>query len=413
MFRYQNLCDLLNMDMKVVDLNKLKQEASDIRFPKFYNSIITQLLIKLVKSKYFRYFFDTVIFLNSLFVAFDLNYYRQIELGVLVLFMIEISMKIYAFNLKNFLSKYWNSFDVLIVGSSFVFISVGLWLQSTTVVGYGELVIILRVLRLSKWLKKVNRFNIVVRTITNLLPYISLYSILMLLLFYAYSVIGMTLFRNLITPEIIGNDCTIIKTILNRTSSFSITTPTKMRYCELNFNTLPSSFMVLFDMMVVNQWHVIADNFETVSGSRFSRVYFVSFHLICVIVLLNIFTAFVLEAFILEYLNTSGIGLTISEQNSDLKRKIAQLGLECKSSILNLLSINESDQLDADHDQFDYQTKPDADSNEDENLDSRHRNNFSVISLSPQSNLRVLIRENRTVEQLLFRMFRDEISKQL
>ena len=80
---------------KIVDLNKLKQEAdNNIKFPKFYNSNITQLLIKLVKSKYFRYFFDTIIFLNALYIAFDLNVYRSIEFSILVLFIIEINMKI-------------------------------------------------------------------------------------------------------------------------------------------------------------------------------------------------------------------------------------------------------------------------------------------------------------------------------
>lgn len=103
--------------------------------------------------------------------------------------------------------------------------------------------------------------------------------------------------------------------------------------------------------------------------------------------------------------------MTINEQNTELKRRIAQLGLECKSSILNLLSINETDQLDADHDQFDQIKQPNC--TEDGNLDCRQVANFSIISLEPQSSLRILIRENRTVDELLFRMyFRDEISKQ-
>ena len=417
---YQNIIDLLNMNMKVIDLDKLKNEANDVKFPKLYNSVLSKLLIKLVKSKYFRYFFDTIIFLNSVHVAFDFGYFQQVELIILFLFMIEIWMKIYTFNLKNFLNKYWNIFDTLVISSSFILIAIGLLFNLKSITNYGELIIILRVLRLSKWLKKIDRFNLVVRTIINILPYISLYSILMFLLFYAFSIIGMQLFRNLITPEIINNDCTITKTILNRTSSISITSSIKMRYCDLNFNTLPSSFVVLFDMMVVNQWHQIADNFEIVAGTKFTRLYFVTFHLICVIVLLNFFTAFVLEAFILEYIN--GTGQANSEQNKDLKKKITQLGIDCKSSILNLVSastglqtsINEFDQLDADHDlHFEFSSFKQNEFNEDNNLDGMIKQNFSVISLSPDSNLRVLIKENRTVEELLLRMFRDELSKKI
>lgn len=429
---YQNLCDLLNMDMEVIDLSKLRAQSNSVRFPKLYNSILSKLVINLVKSKYFRYFFDTLILLNALFVAFDLNYYQQIEIGLLVLFMIELALKIYTFGLKSFMAKYFNIFDCLVIGSSFLLIVFGLWLHSNAMINYGELIILSRIIRLCKWLKKIDRFNIVVRTITNLLPYISLYSILLLLLFYAYSIIGMQLFRNLITPEIINNDCTIIKTILNKTSSFTITT--KMKYCDLNFNTLSSSFITLFNLMVVNSWHMVADNYEVVVGSKFTRLYFVSFHLICVLVLLNIFTAFVLEAFILEYLNTSGFGES-GEKNSELKKKIAQLGLECQQSILNLVSasngfqerntnltlnqligLNELDQLDADHDLYEYSynlKQQNLTNLNEDNLDCIGKQNFSVITLSSESNFRVLIKENRTVEQLLFKMFKEELSKQI
>lgn len=404
---------------KVIDLNKLKSETNSVRFPKLYNSTLSKVLVNLVKSKYFRYFFDTIIFLNALFIAFDLNYYRQVELGILFVFMVEICMKIWTFNLKNFLNKYWNIFDSLIISLSFLLISIGLWFDLQSLVSYGELIIILRVLRLSKWLKKIDRFNVIVRTITNLMPYITLYLVLIFLLFYAFSIIGMQLFRNSISPEIIANDCTIIKTVINKTSSTTITTPTKMRYCELNFNSLLNSFIALFELTMPS-WHQIADNFE-ITTSKFARLFFVCFNL-CVIILGNIFCAFILEYF---YLNTSATGLlTSGEQNSDLKKKIAQLGLECKASILNLVSasagfassLNEFDQLDADHEQFEYNFKP-SDSGED-TVDGGgvvKKNDFSVISLSPESNLMVMVIRERPLctSELLIRMYREELNRQI
>ena len=73
------------------------------------------------------------------------------------------------------------------------------------------------------------------------------------------------------------------------------------RYCSSNFNNLVSSFVVLFELMVVNQWHVIADGYVLVTGTEWTKLYFLSFHIVTVTCVLNIFIAFVLEAFILEY----------------------------------------------------------------------------------------------------------------
>jgi hypothetical protein len=58
---------------------------------------------------------------------------------------------------------------------------------------------------------------------------------------------------------------------------------------------LARGFVVLFDLLVVNQWHVMTEGFVLALGSRWVRLYFVAFHLTTVIVVLNIFTAFVLE----------------------------------------------------------------------------------------------------------------------
>jgi hypothetical protein len=66
-------------------------------------------------------------------------------------------------------------------------------------------------------------------------------------------------------------------------------------YCANNFNNLGRAFVVLFDLLVVNQWHVLTEGFVVAAASRWVRLYFVAFHLTTVIVVLNIFTAFVLE----------------------------------------------------------------------------------------------------------------------
>jgi len=92
------------------------------------------------------------------------------------------------------------------------------------------------------------------------------------------------------------------------------------RYCNNNFNNIMRAFKVLFDLMVVNQWHVITQGYVRVTN-KYARLYFLSFHLLCVIVVLNIFVAFILEAFMLEYSFTHGKVETV------ISKKIEEKGI--------------------------------------------------------------------------------------
>lgn len=131
--------------------------------------------------------------------------------------------------------------------------------------------------------------------------------------------------------------------------------------------------------------------------TKWTRLYFVSFHLTCVLVVLNIFTAFVLEAFILEYTNVNG-GYN---KRSSILQRLEQMGLNCaakrKASISN--SVPDEDLIDADHDVIDdggtsqFYTHPDA-----------------CVMLSDSADMQIIVKEKKSVEVLLMRMFENEIN---
>ena len=60
----------------------------------------------------------------------------------------------------------------------------------------------------------------------------------------------------------------------------------RLQYCANNFNSLPNALAVLLELMVVNQWHVIAEGFAAVT-TKWARLYFVAFHLCCVVIVLK------------------------------------------------------------------------------------------------------------------------------
>ena len=66
-------------------------------------------------------------------------------------------------------------------------------------------------------------------------------------------------------------------------------------------NDILATFKILFDCLVVNDWHVFADGYAIVAGTRWARLYFVAFHILSVLVVMSIVIAFILEAFIMQW----------------------------------------------------------------------------------------------------------------
>jgi len=155
--------------------------------------------------------------------------------------------------------------------------------------------------------------------------------------------------------------------------------------------------------MAVNQWHVLAKGHVLVT-TKAARLYFFSFHFLCVTLILNIFSAFVIEAFILEYSVTSQ--QDGKQPLSSLQQRIAAIGLaygkteKTKSNTAeDKEELLEEDFMDADHKLEDIQ--PDI------NLEASELPNFST-----QTGMRFrLTSRTRSVMGLLEKMFENDLEK--
>ena len=72
-------------------------------------------------------------------------------------------------------------------------------------------------------------------------------------------------------------------------------------YYANNFNDISSGFVVCFELLVVNNWFIIADGFVAVANPVIARLFFVSVYVFGVLVCLNIVIAFAIEAFNIEH----------------------------------------------------------------------------------------------------------------
>ncbi|NXC33480.1 TPC1 protein, partial [Campylorhamphus procurvoides] len=94
------------------------------------------------------------------------------------------------------------------------------------------------------------------------------------------------------------------------------------KYCKNNFNNFASSLIVLMELTVVNQWHdILCGPTWTHVTVQPAKLYFIAFHIVMVIIIVNIFVSFILEAFFVEY------SLEKSEVETAIEQKIQELGM--------------------------------------------------------------------------------------
>ncbi|XP_023107666.1 two pore calcium channel protein 1-like isoform X3 [Felis catus] len=181
-----------------------------------------------------------------------------------------------------------------------------------------DIVLILRILRLLRIIVSIQRFRVIVTTLINIGPTILTFGGLVLVVYYVFAIIGMEAFHGKVRfsdPNFTSPDALVCGNPALKDSAFA-----RDRYCKNNFNDLASSFIVLMELTVVNQWHVLAGGFALVTHQA-AKLYFIGFHIVVVILIVNIFIAFILEAFFVAY------SLEKSEVETAIEKKIQELGV--------------------------------------------------------------------------------------
>ena len=293
---FYKITELLSSDIKVVFGRRTWLENN---IPWLYNSTISCYLRFSVEHIAFTIIYDILIFANA--VALSIKTAPAfLESTFLVLFNIEIALKLYTFGPKRFSSSAWNVYDCLVIWSASIF-SLILGVEKLTdskntelSLVFFDMVLTLRVLRLIKLLTSIPQLNLIISTIMQIIPSMGSYALLLLLFFYSYAIVGMEMFAGKIIPTPLNSSIANCGNDLLAGSQF-----VEENYCIMTFNSVWYSMVVLWTLTLVNQWHILADGFVRVTN-KWSRLYFLSFHVLVVLIILNIFLAFVIEAFMLQ-----------------------------------------------------------------------------------------------------------------
>uniref|UniRef100_A0A3Q1K6T2 Ion transport domain-containing protein n=1 Tax=Anabas testudineus TaxID=64144 RepID=A0A3Q1K6T2_ANATE len=356
---FVQLADLLNIE--VITLKSRPHPLQSL-CPAFYLSAPSRLLCRLVEHRAFVIVYDLIILVNAVFIGLDEEnpMISNSEWFFLALYLLEILLKLYVFEPRIFFSKhsFWNWFDTIIVISALIATIVNSALKSAG--GYTsrqilDIVFILRVLRLIRVVDSIQRFRIIINTLIRIGPAILTFGQLILVVYYIFAMVGMELFKGKVRfyDENSSNPAKAYcgNSLLNE-SVFA-----KSNYCKNNFNDVVSSFILLVELTVVNQ----CSGFATVTHAS-ARIFFVLFHIVVVIIILNIFVSFVLEAFYVEYSVDKG------DLQTALEKKIEELELAVAQYVPVIMNTSCKDyarmfEADLDPEDFAENEDPEAQTN--------------------------------------------------
>uniref|UniRef100_A0A672MF09 Two pore calcium channel protein 1-like n=1 Tax=Sinocyclocheilus grahami TaxID=75366 RepID=A0A672MF09_SINGR len=254
-FAFVQLADLLSIQVITV---KSQPHPIQICFPSMYNSPVSRFIRYVVHQRMFVYVYDLIILVNAVFIGLDEEnpVVSNAEWGFLALYMLEIILKLYATEPRAFFARhhFWNWFDTIIIVSALFGTIINSALKHSG--GYTsrqilDIIFILRVLRLIRLVDSIKRFRAIINILIKIGPTILTFGQL-IVVYYIFAMVGMELFKGKVQffePNSTSPDQEYCGNPLLKGTTFA-----KLNYCKNNFNNVVSSFIVLLELTVVNQW---------------------------------------------------------------------------------------------------------------------------------------------------------------
>ena len=222
---------------------------------------LTARLKRISESGAFHAAVVAVIIANAVVVGLETSrplattYARLFSLAhgvVLALFVTELAVRIAAcgFRLGTFLRDGWNLFDFLVVVLSLV----------PGIGAFTTVARIARVLRVARLVSISPKLRLIIGTMTRSIPSLGHVSMLLALLLYCYAVIGVNLFG---------------------------------AHDPAHWGSLGRALLTLFQILTLEGWVEVQD--AAIAGNQWAWIYFASFVIVAVFVVVNLFIAVVLN----------------------------------------------------------------------------------------------------------------------
>ncbi|XP_046858166.1 two pore channel protein 1-like [Xenia sp. Carnegie-2017] len=189
------------------------------------------------------------------------------------IYTVEALLKLLAFGIRGYFDSFWNWFDL-----------------SVTILNILEsfdtgltFAIFLRPIRLLLLFKLFKTYRVIFDSLRILLPSLVNLGIVIILFYYFFAIIGMEIFAGVDLKSCCRNDSILYQYEENG------------YYYLNNFNNFYHSFVTLFELTAVNNWHVIMEGFAQAT-TEWSRIFFMIFYIV-ILAVMTIVVAFILDAF--------------------------------------------------------------------------------------------------------------------
>ena len=276
-----------------------------------YGSEAYQRLCRVVHSTTFEYLVDCILVLNAVVIAFqsypeltgqqvELNpHYSNgyidtkaelLETCFTCLYVLEVWLKIMVDGWRKYSESMRNKFDLTITVAAVAATAYVYYPNAYNDSRLVRLVVVARVLRLGRLMMIVPAFQVLGKITAEIVPFAVDVILLLFFLMYFFAAMGMILYGGLITRD---PDNPLSQTILGNAFSDN-------QYWANNFNDMMSGMNVLFNLLVINNWTNCEIGFEAVTGGKWVRLFFLSFHVLGVILVNNLVVAFIINAFLVQ-----------------------------------------------------------------------------------------------------------------
>ncbi|XP_030580020.1 two pore channel protein 2 [Archocentrus centrarchus] len=232
-----------------------------------------------------------------------------INLCFILYYLFEMCVKIFAFGWKAYLSYRNNIFDgfltvLLLALQVTIFITYRLPYSQWEPSSHGvlslwemiRLVNLLIVVRFLRIIPDIKLMALVASTLLDLVKNLRAFAGILVVVYYVFAVFGIWLFEGAIKPPLDASSTE------NTTSNFSMACGTyeQLEYWPNNFDDFAAAIILLYDVMVVNNWQAFIDAYSRYT-TEWSKIYFVCWWLTSSVMWVNLFVALILENFIYKW----------------------------------------------------------------------------------------------------------------
>jgi len=249
---------------------------------------------------------------------------KQAEWFLVIMFLGEMNVKVLAHGLLGYIKTPWCIFDATVA----ILSGIGLLMEllhehMSEGTERGSVALRLakaaRVVRLVRTISRVHRFKVIISSSNKFFPVLPKFLLLLACITYVYAIIGMEAFgvhwggtsrwaEATADTEYAGQEYISYHD--------GVPTSTQAYTKHLNFHTVSNAVMTLGSLTMVNNWHILHDALQVAMGGGTDAasetldnlhirwgvsIYCVSYHVLTVIVFMNLLICILLQSFLTEY----------------------------------------------------------------------------------------------------------------